>query len=111
MNVALPSDPPEERFCLVFREDLKPMVLNTTNARLIAGITGSEETDDWHGHEIVLYNDPTIAYAGKIVGGIRVRAPKKQPARPAPGKATAPAPAPAPAPVEQAEDEDEEVPF
>jgi|SRR5215831_3116489 len=104
-NVAMAGDPAEERFCLFFREDIKPMVLNNTNGQLIAKIVGSEETDDWHGHQIVLFHDPSVAFAGKIVGGIRVRAPKQQPARPAPAPAK---PAPVAAPAEA---DDDEVPF
>jgi len=109
-NVAMSDQPEELKHCLVFQEDVKPLVLNNTNAQLIASITGSDETDDWHGHQIVLYTDPTVTNRGKVVGGIRARAPKKQPPRTAPAAAPAPAPArPAPAPA--AEDDDDDVPF
>jgi hypothetical protein len=54
------------------------MSLNSTNAQIIAQITGSEDTDHWPGHRIVLYNEPSIAFKGKVIGGIRVRAPKAQ---------------------------------
>lgn len=128
-NVAKAGDPEENKHILCFREDVNPMVLNSVNAQLIARITGSEETDDWTGHQIVAYSDPTIVFAGKVIGGIRVRAPKFKPAPAAPVAAPArpatpvqqhqrPAPAPAPAaapPV--AEDpgpefeQDDEVPF
>ena len=97
-NVAMADDEPEMKWCLTFQEDVKPMVLNKTNSNLIASITGKPDTDDWPGEKIVLYNDPTIMFAGKMVGGIRVRAPKNKPA--APIKA-------APA----AEDTDSSVPF
>ncbi len=105
-NVAMQGEPEELRYVLHFREDIKPMILNTTNAKLIAHALGSEETDEWHGHQIVLYNDPTIMFGGKMIGGIRARAPK-----PAAKPAAAPAkPAPAPAPEPNLAD-DEEVPF
>ncbi len=52
------------------------MVLNITNGDLIAIVTGSTETDDWMGKKITLYNDPSISYAGKITGGIRVQIPQ-----------------------------------
>jgi hypothetical protein len=74
VNVALEGDPPEERWALHFKGDHKPMILNSTNGQLIAQSLGSEETDDWAGKEIVLYNDPSITFRGKLVGGIRVRA-------------------------------------
>jgi len=115
MNVAMSDQPEELKHCLVFQEDVKPLVLNNTNAQLIAQITGSEETDDWHGHQVVLYTDPTVVNRGKVVGGIRARAPKKQPPRsepPAAAPAPAPKPKPAPAPAAAAEEEeDDDVPF
>jgi hypothetical protein len=46
----------------------------------------------------VLYTDPNVSYAGKIIGGIRVRAPKKTAAV-----------APKPAPV--VDINDDEIPF
>jgi hypothetical protein len=45
-------------------------------------VFNSEDTDDWTGKKIVLYNDPNVSYAGKIIGGIRVRAPKVKAAAP-----------------------------
>jgi len=81
-NVA-PKDKEEElKYCVSFEESEKPMVLNSTNAQLIALIAKSEETDDWKGTKIVLYNDPSISFGGKITGGIRVRAPKGQATKP-----------------------------
>src|SRR6185503_4794416 len=73
-NVAMPGAEEELKWCLVVAEFEKPMVLNTTNSQLIAAALGSEETDDWIGRKIVLYNDPNVSYAGKLIGGIRVRA-------------------------------------
>ena len=77
-NVAQAGADPDERICLHFTEHEKPLVLNSTNGNIIAAITGTGEIEDWTGTKIVLYKDPTIQYAGKIVGGIRVRAPKNQ---------------------------------
>lgn len=85
-NVAKEGSPEELKYCLLFREDINPMVLNITNARLIAGIVGSEDTDDWQGNQVVLYNDPSISFGGKVMGGIRVRAPKPQPAKNSPSQ-------------------------
>lgn len=110
-NVAKEGAPPENKWCLSFDEADKPMVLNSTNGQIIASIIGSENTDDWIGHKIVLYEDPTIAFGGKLVGGIRARAPRNQP-KPAPKPVAAPAPAPAavqPAPASGPEADD--VPF
>jgi hypothetical protein len=95
-NVAQEGQPEDLKWCLQFEESEKPMVLNITNATLIAEVCGSENTDDWAGHKIVLFNDPTVMYAGKRMGGIRARAPKTQ-AAPAPAKPAAPKKAALPA--------------
>ncbi len=77
-NLAQQGQEPEMKYVLHFAEDLKPMVLNSTNGQLIAMVLGSEETDDWNGKQIVLYNDPNVSFAGKLTGGIRARAKKTQ---------------------------------
>ncbi len=84
MNVAKEGADPEMKWCLTFTDIDKPFVLNATNIQLCQRICDSDDTDDWIGKRIVLYTDPTVSYAGKLTGGIRVRAPK----------ATAPPPAP-----------------
>jgi hypothetical protein len=68
----------------------KGLALNKTNASMIAEITGTEETDDWKGHAIVLYT-AKVDYQGKRVDGIRVDAP---------GLGAMPPPAPKPAVAE-----------
>ena len=100
-NVAKEGAPEEMKWCMGFEETEKPMVLNSTNGQIIAAITGSEETDEWKGRKIVLYDDPNVSFGGKLVGGIRVRAPRGKAAQ-APAK---------PAPVAPPEASDDEVPF
>lgn len=96
-NVAKEGAPEELKWALHFEETDKPMILNNTNGQIIASITGSPETDDWAGHKIVLFSDPNVSFGGKLIGGIRARAPKvKQPAAPMPKPATKPATKPAP---------------
>lgn len=114
-NVAKEGAPEELKWCIEFREIEKPMVLNSTNTQLIAKICGSEETDDWTGKQVVLYNDPSVSFAGKVMGGIRVRAPRNRPnPQVAPPAATDKpqgprTPEPTPAPASPIEDDD--VPF
>src|SRR5438045_98513 len=72
-NVAELGEKPEFKWCLFFRNGIKPMVLNSTNAQLIARLLGSKNSDDWIGKDIELYHDPNVTYAGELVGGIRVR--------------------------------------
>ena len=76
-NVAKQGADEEMKWCLLFEEEDKPLVLNSTNIQLCKNVFGSDDTDDWTGKRLVLYTDPNVTYAGKLVGGIRVRAPKK----------------------------------
>lgn len=76
--------PEELKWVVAFAEVEKPLVLNSTNAQIIAQITKQEDTDSWPGHKVVLYDDPSVSFGGKLVGGIRVRAPRNQPAKPTP---------------------------
>lgn len=100
-NVAKEGAEPEHKWCLTFKECDKPLVLNSTNIQLCERIFGSDDTDHWMGKKVVLYVDPNVSYAGKVVGGIRVRAPKVKPG--------AAAPTPPPPPVEDLTDD--EIPF
>lgn len=52
------------------------MVLNKTNANNIAFLYG-EETDDWQGAEIVLF-EAMVDFQGKTVPALRVRGPQKR---------------------------------
>ena len=90
-NVAKEGAEPEHKWCLTFKETDKPLVLNSTNIQVCEAMFGSDDTDEWTGHQLVAYTDPNVSYQGKLVGGIRVRAPKKQaaPVRPTPPPAPA----------------------
>lgn len=81
-NVAKEGQPAEMKWCVFFEETDKPLVLNRTNGELIAMITNKRNSDDWGGSKVVLYDDPSISYGGKLVGGIRIRAPKNRQAPP-----------------------------
>lgn len=86
-NVGMDDQPEELKWTVTFKELEKPMVLNSTNIQLIVKALGTDETDDWIGKQVVVYNDPNVSFGGKITGGVRIRAPKKKTAEPA---ATAP---------------------
>jgi hypothetical protein len=79
-NVALDGAPADIKIVCHFSELEKPLVLNSTNGQIIGQITGvTEEIETgWVGKQVVLYTDPNITFQGKLVGGIRVRAPKNQ---------------------------------
>lgn len=70
-NVAPDNKPEEMKWILYFQGDIKPLVLNGTNTKLIEKALGSDETDDWIGKQIVLFNDENVEYMGEVVGGVR----------------------------------------
>ena len=72
------SEPEKLRWVMYFTEAVKGLVLNPTNGQIIAQFIGSDESDNWVGHKVVLYDEPNISFGGKLVGGIRVRAPRVQ---------------------------------
>ena len=78
-TLANPEGDDELKQIVYFQEFEKGHVLNWINAQTIAKLLGSESFDDWPGGKIVLYDDPTVVFAGKVVGGIRVRAVRKRP--------------------------------
>lgn len=67
------DDGEEDKMVLHFMEDMKPMVLNRTNAQLVGVATGAKVAGDARGKQIVVYNDPTVAFGGKITGGLRIK--------------------------------------
>lgn len=68
----------EPRAVLHFDGDVKPLILNNTNKETLKAITGAETIGQLKGHQIVLFNDPTVMFGKKRVGGVRLRAPKNQ---------------------------------
>ena len=97
-NVAMNDQPEELKWCMTFAE-AKALVMNAINTQICEKVFGSDETDDWVGKKIVAYNDPMVSYGGKLVGGIRLRAPKIRTAAPVAKPAAAkPAAKPKPAP-------------
>ena len=79
------DDSEEEKIVLYFVEDCKPMVINRTNAQLIGVATGAKTAGDARGKQVVIYNDVTVSFGGKITGGLRIKkltgAPKAAPAK------------------------------
>lgn len=80
----------EQKPVVYFKNASKGLVLNRTNANTITDLTGTDETDDWAGHKIVLYPDKTD-FQGKRVACIRI---SEAPQAPAQAKKPAPAPPP-----------------
>jgi hypothetical protein len=65
---------------------IAPVVVNKTNWKMLAAITGSDDDDDWAGHRIELRSEKVNAPGGKIVDSIRIH---EVPAAPKPAKAKA----------------------
>lgn len=85
-DVSMENQPEEMKWILYFNESInghnKGLVLNWTNIQLCAQAVDSEDTNNWTGKQIVLYNDPSVSFGGKITGGIRIRKPKNQAPQP-----------------------------
>ena len=62
---------PEKKWVVSFMEDFKPLILNVTNIKAFARVTGDDNSDNWGGKQVVLFNDMTVEYQGKM-GGVRV---------------------------------------
>ena len=73
-----------ERFERDGRIDVKPkftleefdkqFLVNRTNLSTLLGIYAEDSMESWIGKSFVLYNDPSVMMAGRVVGGLRVRA-------------------------------------
>jgi hypothetical protein len=63
----------EDKTVMHFIEDVKPMVLNRTNSQLVGVATGAKTAGEARGKKIVVYNDPTVGFGGKITGGLRIK--------------------------------------
>jgi hypothetical protein len=65
----------EEKPVLHFTgEQQKPMILNSTNWSILEEAYG-EESDGWQGKPVEVYVDPGVMFAGRRVGGVRLRIP------------------------------------
>ncbi len=68
------SDDPESEIkpILHFQSDLKPMVLNATNLNMILALFHTDDEDKIEGQKIGVWVDDRVAYAGKMVKGLRL---------------------------------------
>jgi len=61
-----------KKLVVSFREFEKPLILNKTNIKRLARIFGTGDTKVWRG-PVTLYVEVGVEYAGRVVGGLRVR--------------------------------------
>jgi len=61
-----------------FVEDIKPLVLNATNSKIVKSFNnGSPFVEDWSNTIVKLYIDDSVKLKGEVVGGVRIA--KQQP--------------------------------
>ncbi len=57
-----------------FKENIKPMVVNATNGKIIKSFTGSSFVEDWNNVVVELYIDENVrAVNGGTTQGVRIR--------------------------------------
>lgn len=66
------KDSPKAKLVIQFRETRKPLILNTDNTTWLIQHFGTPSTALWRG-SVTLYNDPSVMFGGRPVGGIRMR--------------------------------------
>lgn len=79
----MPGESGDQKWVLYFREEAKGMALNVTTIRVLEQAFG-DDSDHWVGNRVMVYVDPNVSFGGKVVGGLRLRAPKKQAPKPPP---------------------------
>lgn len=58
-----------------FKEGIKPLVLNATNAKVVKQLSGgSPFVEDWNNIVVELFIDPSVKMKGDTVGGVRIKA-------------------------------------
>jgi hypothetical protein len=77
--VTSPGKEPKTKIVLRFDGTQKGLVLNMANGDALYDMTGHEDPEEWIGQRVELYVDDKVAYAGKRVGGVRLRKPKDEP--------------------------------
>lgn len=54
-------------------EKLKPMILNATNSKEMAKLTGSPFIEDWQGIRVIVWVDKAVKFGKDTVEGLRLR--------------------------------------
>lgn len=93
----------DNKWILFFKEEKKGLVLNKTNANVLAKLFG-DDTDDWVGQQVTLFATE-VQFKDEMVEAIRIRS--KPPKRPV-AKAK---PAPVAVEAEDEADDDSDIPF
>ncbi len=66
-----------------FKEDIKPLVLNATNSKVVRKFAGgSPFVENWSNIYIEVYIDENVKMKGEVVGGVRIRSVQPVKAKP-----------------------------
>ena len=89
METVKGDDGDEQKVAMHFVEDgYKPMILNNTNSNILAKITGAATAGEARGKQVVVYDDITVSFGGKVTGGLRLKKVAGAPAAPRQASAT-----------------------
>ena len=61
-----------KKLVISFNEIEKPLILNKTNIKRLVEIFDTQETSRWQGR-VTLYVEQGVEYAGRVVGGLRLK--------------------------------------
>jgi len=61
---------------MTFEGGAKPMIINTTNAKAVSKVVGSNFIEDWPGHHITVYIQKDVKAFGSVVDALRIRTTK-----------------------------------
>ena len=74
-TVTTPGKEPKDKLVLFFDGTKKGLFLNMSQGDALLDMTGQEDPEEWIGQRVELFVDDNVAYAGKRVGGVRLRKP------------------------------------
>lgn len=63
-------------------EKLKPMILNATNSKFLAQLTGSKWIEDWQNVSVTVYVDAHVRFGKETVEGLRLAKAAQRPQAP-----------------------------
>ena len=61
-----------KKLMISFNEIEKPLILNKTNIKRLVDIFSTQDTSQWRGR-VTLYVEQGVEYAGRVVGGLRLK--------------------------------------
>jgi hypothetical protein len=78
-SITAPGKPPTLKLVLFFDGSPKGLVCNIAIGDALFEITGTDQPEEWIGTQVELYVNPDVTYAGRPIGGIRLRKPVEEP--------------------------------